>query len=89
MGSACRLLVIGAILTAFGSACYCWQPSNAGWSGTFPLAMLLTAIVSLVLADRGTPLFSHPALLPVGVLLIRSVALWGLTEGSAMTCGSI
>ena len=76
-----RLLVTGAILTAFGSAYYHWEPSNARlvWD-RLPLALLLTAIVSLVLADRLTPAFGRAALLPVGSLAVGSVALWGLTE---------
>jgi hypothetical protein len=76
-----RLLVAGAILTAFGSAYYHWDPSNARlvWD-RLPLALLLTAIVSLVLADRVTPAFGRAALLPVGSLAVGSVALWGLTE---------
>jgi hypothetical protein len=76
-----RLLVVGAILTAFGSAYYHWAPSNARlvWD-RLPLALLLTAIVSLVLADRVTPTFGRAALLPVGALALGSVALWGLTE---------
>lgn len=76
-----RLLVTGAILTAFGSAYYHWEPSNARlvWD-RLPLALLLTAIVSLVLADRVTPAFARAALLPVGSLAVGSVALWGLTE---------
>ena len=70
-----RLLVTGAILTAFGSAYYHWEPSNARlvWD-RLPLALLLTAIVSLVLADRVTPAFGRAALLPVGSLAVGSVA---------------
>src|SRR4029077_1670448 len=47
-GPAFRLLVPGAILPAFGSAYYHWEPSNARlvWD-RLPLALLLTAIVSL------------------------------------------
>jgi hypothetical protein len=76
-----RLLIIGSILTAFGSAYYHWEPSNARlvWD-RLPLALLLTAIVSLVLADRVTPAFGRASLLPLGLLATGSVVLWGVTE---------
>lgn len=76
-----RLLVVGAILTAFGSAYYHWEPSNARlvWD-RLPMALLLTAVVALVLADRVAPALGREALLPVGLVAVGGVALWGVTE---------
>jgi len=76
-----RLLVLGAILTAFGSAYYHWEPSNARlvWDRA-PMAVLATGAVALVLSDRMAPALGRAALWPVGLLAGAGVALWGITE---------
>jgi len=76
-----RWFVIGAILTAFGSAYYHWDPTNARlvWDRA-PMAVLATGIIGLVLADRVAPALGRAALLPIGLLAAASVALWGVTE---------
>lgn len=76
-----RLVVLGAILTAAGSAYYHWEPSNARlvWDRA-PMAVLATGAVALVLADRVSPALGRAALWPVGLLAAASVALWGVTE---------
>ncbi len=76
-----RLFVLAAILTAFGSAYYHWAPGNARlvWD-RLPMALLLTAGVALVLADRVTPALGRAALLPLGLVALGGVVLWGITE---------
>jgi hypothetical protein len=76
-----HLLVLGAILTAFGSAYYHWEPSNARlvWDRA-PMAVLATGAVALVLSDRVAPALGRAALWPIGLLAAAGVALWGITE---------
>jgi hypothetical protein len=76
-----HLLGLGAILTAFGSAYYHWEPNNARlvWDRA-PMALLATGAVALVLSDRVTPALGRAALWPIGLLAAGSVALWGVTE---------
>ncbi len=76
-----RLLVVAAILTAFGSAYYHWEPSNARlvWD-RLPMALLMTAVVALLLADRVAPALGRAALLPIGLVAVGGVVLWGVTE---------
>jgi hypothetical protein len=76
-----HLLVLSAILTAFGSAYYHWEPSNERlvWDRA-PMAVLATGAVALVLADRVTPALGQASLWPIGLLAASGVALWGVTE---------
>src|SRR5262249_16942816 len=76
-----HLLVLGAILTAFGSAYYHWEPSTARlvWDRA-PMAVLATGAVALVLSDRVGPALGRAALWPTGLLAAATVALWGGTE---------
>jgi hypothetical protein len=76
-----RLFVLGAILTAIGSAFYHWEPSNARlvWDRA-PMAVLATGAVALVLSDRMSPELGRASLWPVGLLAATSVAFWGVTE---------
>ena len=78
-----RLAVIAAILTAFGSAYYHWDPSNARlvWD-RLPMSLLLTSVLALVLADRVSPPFGREALLPFGLVAVGGVLLWGFTEAA-------
>ena len=76
-----RLFVLAAILTAFGSAYYHWEPSNARlvWD-RLPMALLLAAGLALVLADRVTPALGRASLLPLSLVAVGGVVLWGITE---------
>ena len=78
-----RLLVIAAILTAFGSAYYHWDPGNDRlvWD-RLPMSLLLTAVLALVLADRVSPPFGREALLPFGLVAVGGVLLWAFTEAA-------
>jgi hypothetical protein len=75
------MFAIAAILTAFGSAYYHWEPSNGRlvWD-RLPMALLLGAGLSLVLADRVTPALGREALLPLSLVAMGGVVLWGVTE---------
>lgn len=76
-----QFVVLGAVLTAFGSAWYHWEPSNARlvWD-RLPMAVLATGAVALVLADRVGPAFGRAALWPLGLLAAAGVGLWGVSE---------
>jgi len=76
-----HLVVLGAVLTAFGSAWYHWDPTNERlvWD-RMPMAVLATGVVSLVLADRVGSAFGRAALWPLGLLAAGGVALWGVSE---------
>ena len=76
-----RLFACAAILTAFGSAWYHWEPGNARLvMDRLPMALLMTGGVALVLGDRGSPALARAALWPLGALAVGSVLLWGFSE---------
>ena len=75
--AAYALLVVGMLLTAFGSAYYHWDPSDARlvWD-RFPMTLVMAAIAALVLADRVDPAFARAAWPPFALLGIASVLWW-------------
>src|SRR5262245_51021117 len=75
-----QVFALAAILTAFGSAYYHWDPSNARlvWD-RLPMALLLAAGLALVLADRVTPALGRESLLPLSLVAMGGVLLWGVT----------
>lgn len=79
--TAVNVLIAASILTAFGSAYYHLAPTNATliWD-RLGIAVVLTSLLVIVLADRVHPLFAREALWPFTGLGIASVALWGITE---------
>lgn len=78
---AVNVLIAAAILTAFGSAYYHLAPANATlvWD-RLPLAVVLTSLLAIVMADRVHPLFAREALWPFTALGVASVILWGVSE---------
>lgn len=76
-----RWLVVGAITTAFGSGYYHLDPDNATlfWD-RLPMAVVMTAILALVLADRVDPRYGREALLPFGFVALGGVVYWAITE---------
>ena len=79
--TAADVLIAATILTAFGSAYYHWAPANATlvWD-RLPIAVVLTSLLTLVLADRVHPLFAREALWPFTGLGVGSLALWWASE---------
>ena len=79
--AAVNVLIAAAILTAFGSAYYHLAPTNATliWD-RLPIAIVLTSLLALVMADRVHPLFAREALWPFTALGVASVILWGVSE---------
>jgi hypothetical protein len=78
-----RLLVMGTIATAIGSAYYHLAPSNPTlvWD-RLPMTLVMAALLCLVLADRLDPRFGREALVPLVILGVASVAWWGATEAA-------
>jgi len=76
-----RWLVVGAITTAFGSAYYHLDPNNATlfWD-RLPMAVVMTAILALVLADRVDPRYGRESLLPFAFVGVGGVVYWAITE---------
>ena len=79
--AAVNMLIAASIVTAFGSAYYHWAPANAPlvWD-RLPIAIVLTSLLALVMADRMHPLFARAALWPFTALGVASVILWGVSE---------
>ena len=79
--TAVNVLIAASILTAFGSAYYHWVPANATliWD-RLPMAIVLTSLLALVMADRVHPLFARDAVWPFTALGVGSVILWGVSE---------
>jgi len=79
--AAVNVLIAASILTAFGSAYYHWAPSSATqvWD-RLAIAIVLTSLFALVMADRVHPLFARHALWPFTALGAASVVLWGVSE---------
>jgi hypothetical protein len=79
--AAVNLLIAASILTAFGSVYYHWAPANATlvWD-RLPLAIVLTSVLALVMADRVHPLFARHAIWPLTALGVASVILWRVLE---------
>jgi hypothetical protein len=79
--AAVNVLIAASILTAFGSAYYHWAPTNATlvWD-RLPIAIMLTSLLALVMADRVHPLFARAGLWPFTALGAASVILWGVSE---------
>ncbi|HTR59374.1 MAG TPA: hypothetical protein VMM27_14445 [Casimicrobiaceae bacterium] len=75
--AAYALLVVGMLMTAFGSAYYHWAPSDARliWD-RLPMTFVLAATVALVLADRVDPAFARVAWWPFALLGIAALAWW-------------
>jgi hypothetical protein len=75
------VFALAAILTAFGSAYYHWEPSNARlvWD-RLPMALLLGAGLALVLADRVNPALGRESLLPLSLVAMGGVVLWAVME---------
>ncbi len=82
--TAVNVLIAATILTSFGSAYYHGAPANATlvWD-RLPMAMVLTSLLALVMADRVHPLFAREALWPFAALGVASVILWGVSEAVA------
>jgi hypothetical protein len=74
------LLVASMMLTAAGSAYYHWAPSDARlvWD-RLPLALTLTALLVLVMADRIDIAFARAAWWPFALLGAGSVLWWSAT----------
>jgi len=81
--TAVNVLVAASILTAFGSAYYHWAPSNATlvWD-RLSMAIVLSSLLALVMADRMHPDFARVALWPFVSLGAGSVILWGASEAA-------
>jgi uncharacterized membrane protein YidH (DUF202 family) len=64
--AAADLLILGAFLTAAGSAYYHWDPRNATlvWD-RLPMMLAIPPILALVLADRVNPALAPAVLLTV------------------------
>ncbi|HSC96170.1 MAG TPA: hypothetical protein VLC73_14475 [Burkholderiales bacterium] len=79
--TAADVLIAAAILTAFGSSYYHLVPANATliWD-RLGIAVVLTSLLVVVMADRVHPLFAREALWPFTGLGIASVLLWGASE---------
>jgi hypothetical protein len=78
---AADLLIVGAFLTAAGSAYYHWDPRNATlvWD-RLPMMLVIPPILALVLADRVHPAFARRVLWPLTVFALASVLWWSLSE---------
>jgi hypothetical protein len=78
---AADLLIVGAFLTAAGSAYYHWDPRNATlvWD-RLPMMLVIPPILALVLADRVHRAFARRALWPLTVFALASVLWWNLSE---------
>lgn len=76
-----NVLIAASILTALGSAYYHLAPANATliWD-RLGIAVVLSSLLVIVMADRLHPLFAREALWPFTGLGIASVVLWGVTE---------
>jgi hypothetical protein len=79
--AAADLLILGAFLTAAGSAYYHWDPRNATlvWD-RLPMMLAIPPILALVLADRVNPALARRALVPLTVFGVASVLWWAATE---------
>lgn len=79
--TAVDVLIAASILTAFGSAYYHLAPENATliWD-RMGIAVVLTSLLVIVMADRVHPRFAREALWPFTGLGVASVALWGVSE---------
>jgi hypothetical protein len=79
--TAVNVLIAAVILTAFGSAYYHWAPANPTlvWD-RLPLAIVLTSVLALVLADRVHPLLARHGIWPLTVFAFVSVIFWGVSE---------
>ena len=79
--AAYALLVVGILLTAFGSAYYHWAPGDARlvWD-RLPMTLVLAALFTFLLADRIDPVFATVALWPVALLGAASVLWWAWTR---------
>jgi hypothetical protein len=79
--TAVDVLIAASILTAFGSVYYHLAPANATliWD-RLGIAVVLTSLLVVVMADRVHPLFAREALWPITGLGVTSVALWGFSE---------
>jgi hypothetical protein len=75
------LLIVGAFLTAAGSAYYHWDPRNSTlvWD-RLPMMLMIPPILVLVLADRVNPAFARRALVPLTVFSLASVLWWAFSE---------
>jgi hypothetical protein len=78
---AADLLILGAFLTAAGSAYYHWDPRNSTlvWD-RLPMMLTIPPILVLVLADRVNPAFARRALVPLTVFSLASVLWWSVSE---------
>ena len=78
---AVNLLIVGAFLTAAGSAYYHWNPSNATlvWD-RLPMMLAIPPILALVLADRVRPAFARRSLWPLVAFGLGSVLWWAASE---------
>jgi hypothetical protein len=78
---AADLLIVGAFLTAAGSAYYHWDPRNATlvWD-RLPMMLAFPPILVLVLADRVNPAFARRALWPLTAFALASVLWWTFSE---------
>jgi hypothetical protein len=75
------LLILGAFLTAAGSAYYHWDPRNATlvWD-RLPMMLVIPPILALVLADRVDAAYARRALAPLTVFALASVLWWSVSE---------
>jgi hypothetical protein len=78
---AADLLILGAFLTAAGSAYYHWAPSNATlvWD-RLPMMLTIPPILALILADRVDPAYARRSLVPLTVFGLASVLWWSASE---------
>jgi hypothetical protein len=79
--AAYAVLVVGMLLTAFGSAYYHWAPNDARlvWD-RLPMTFVLAAMVALVLADRVDPAFARVAWWPFALLGVAGLAWWAWSD---------
>ena len=75
------LLVAGMLLTALGSAYYHWAPGDARlvWD-RLPMTLVLSALLTFLLADRVDRAFATVALWPVAALGAASILWWAWTR---------
>jgi len=75
------LLVAGMLLTALGSAYYHWAPGDARlvWD-RLPMTLVMSALLTLLLADRVDPAFATVALWPIASFGAASVLWWSWTR---------
>lgn len=78
---AADLLILGAFLTAAGSAYYHWAPSNATlvWD-RLPMMLTIPPILCLILADRIDPAYARRSLVPLTAFGVASVLWWTASE---------